>query len=48
MFSLKKKMLRGAVISMLNYLMAGYGENRPRLFLKVNNMRRRHGGEKFQ
>lgn len=47
LFSLKK-MLRGEAISMLNYLMAGYGENRPRLFLKMKNMRRRGSGEKFQ
>lgn len=48
LFSLKKKMHRGEVISMFNYLMAGYGENRLRLFLKMNNMRRRSSGERFQ
>ena len=39
---------RGEVISMFNYLMAGYGENRLRFFLKMNYMRRKDSGEKFQ
>lgn len=47
LFSLKKH-LRGEIISILNYLMSSYGENRFRLFLKMNNIRRRGNGEKFQ